>query len=87
MREPDEVAAMIRLRGLGWGCVGPRRRWDAAPVRRYVPARGRAAYRTPERAGAPDEHACRDAWNRLMQKPEPIASVTQRSWAKQPVIG
>lgn len=30
--------------------------------------------------------ACRDAWNRLMQMPERIASLTQRSWAK-PVIG
>lgn len=31
--------------------------------------------------------ACCDAWNRLMQMPERIASITQRSWAKQPVIG
>jgi transposase len=30
--------------------------------------------------------ACRDAWNKLMQIPGQIASLTQRSWAK-PVIG
>ena len=30
--------------------------------------------------------ACRDAWNKLMQMPDRIASLTQRSWAK-PVIG
>ncbi len=30
--------------------------------------------------------ACRDAWNKLMQMPERIASITRRSWAK-PVMG
>ncbi len=30
--------------------------------------------------------ACRDAWNKLMQMPEQIASLTWRAWAK-PVIG
>lgn len=33
--------------------------------------------------------ACRDAWNRLLQMPDRIASITRRSWAKYttPVIG
>jgi DDE superfamily endonuclease len=30
--------------------------------------------------------ACRDAWNKLMQMPEHLTSLTQRSWAK-PVTG
>jgi putative transposase len=31
-------------------------------------------------------NACRDAWNKLMQMPDRIASITRRSWAT-PVIG
>jgi DDE superfamily endonuclease len=31
-------------------------------------------------------NACRDAWNKLMQMPDRIASITKRSWVKQ-VIG
>jgi transposase len=33
--------------------------------------------------------ACRDAWNKLMQMPDRIASITRRPWAKyaRPVIG
>jgi DDE superfamily endonuclease len=27
--------------------------------------------------------ACRNAWNKLMQMPDRIASITQRTWAKQ----
>jgi transposase len=52
MREPDEVAAMVRLKQLGWGV----RRIAAAlgcshmTVRRYLLAGGWVAYRTPERA-------------------------------------
>jgi hypothetical protein len=30
--------------------------------------------------------ACRNAWNKLMQMPDRIASITQRAWAK-PVTG
>jgi len=30
--------------------------------------------------------ACRNAWNKLMQMPDRIASITQRTWAK-PVTG
>jgi hypothetical protein len=26
--------------------------------------------------------ACRDAWNKLMQMPDRIASITRRTWAK-----
>jgi DDE superfamily endonuclease len=32
-------------------------------------------------------HACRDAWNTLMQMPERIASIATRSWAQIPVSG
>jgi len=33
--------------------------------------------------------ACRDAWNKLLQMPDRIASITRRSWAKyaKPVTG
>jgi transposase len=51
MRTPDEVAAMIRLKELGWGdrriaaIVGCNRR----TVRRYLAAKGWVSYRTPRR--------------------------------------
>jgi hypothetical protein len=31
--------------------------------------------------------ACCDAWNKLMQMPERIASITQHSWVQKTVIG
>jgi len=52
MRTPDEVAAMLRLKALGWGerriaaAVGCNRR----TVRRYVAAAGWVGYRTPRRS-------------------------------------
>lgn len=52
MRTPDEVAAMLRLRALGWGErriaaeVGCNRR----TVRRYLAAEGWVGYRSPRRA-------------------------------------
>jgi transposase len=58
---PEEVAAMLRLRDLGWGT----RRIAAAlgcnreTVQRYLAAGGWAPYRTPERPGALDGH---EAW-------------------------
>src|SRR5690349_7325728 len=61
MRMPEEVAAMLRLRDLGWGT----RRIAAAlgcnreTVQRYLAAGGWAPYRTPERPGALDGH---EAW-------------------------
>jgi len=61
MRLPDEVAAMLRLHGLGWGT----RRIAAAlgcnreTVQRYLAAGGWAPYRVPERSGALSEHT---AW-------------------------
>src|SRR5436305_725051 len=53
MRMPEEVAAMLRLRDLGWGT----RRIAAAlgcnreTVQRYLAVGGWAPYRTPERPG------------------------------------
>jgi transposase len=61
MRLPDEVAAMLRLRDLGWGT----RRIAAAlgcnreTVQRYLAAGGWGAYRVPERPSVLTEHA---AW-------------------------
>lgn len=61
MRMPEEVAAMLRLRDLGWGT----RRIAAAlgcnreTVQRYLAVGGWAPYRTPERPGALDGH---EAW-------------------------
>ena len=52
MRTPDEVAAMLRLRALGWGerriaaALGCNRR----TVRRYLAAEGWVDYRSPRRA-------------------------------------
>jgi transposase len=52
MRTPDEVAAMLRLKALGWGerriaaALGCNRR----TVRRYVAAAGWVGYRTPRRS-------------------------------------
>ena len=56
MRTPDEVAAMLRLKALGWGErriaaeVGCNRR----TVRRYLAADGWVGYRAPHRAKALD---------------------------------
>ena len=61
MRMPEEVAAMLRLRDLGWGT----RRIAAAlgcnreTVQRYRAVGGWAPYRTPERPGALAGH---EAW-------------------------
>lgn len=53
MRTPDEVAAMLRLKGLGWGRKRIARELGCSrnTVRRYVEAQGWAAYRKPVRAG------------------------------------
>ena len=51
MRTPDEVAAMLRLRGLGWGCKRIGREFGCShhTVKRYVAAGGFVAYRPPRR--------------------------------------
>jgi transposase len=56
MREPDEVAAMVRLRSLGWGIRRIARELGCShmTVRRYVAAGGWVPYRSPERASALD---------------------------------
>ena len=56
MRTPEEVAAMVRLKGLGWGerriaaALGCNRR----TVRRYVKAGGWVGYPGPRRSKALD---------------------------------
>ena len=52
MREPDEVAAMVRLKQLGWGVrrIAAELGCSHMTVRRYLSAGGWVAYRTPERA-------------------------------------
>jgi transposase len=54
MREPDEVAAMIRLKALGWGVrrIAQELGCSHTTVRRYLAAGGWTPYRTPERASA-----------------------------------
>jgi hypothetical protein len=56
MREPDEVAAMLRLRGLGWGVrrIAAEFGCSHVTVRRYLAAGGWTGYRTPRRAKALD---------------------------------
>ena len=53
MRAPDEVAAMLRLRALGWGTrrIAAELGCNRETVRRYLAAGGWAPYRTPERPG------------------------------------
>jgi transposase len=58
MREPDDVAAMVRLHGLGWGIrrIAAELGCSHMTVRRYVVAGGWVPYRAAERAGALDGH-------------------------------
>ena len=58
---PDEVAAMLRLRDLGWGTrrIAAEFGCDRETVQRYLATGGWAPYRTPERPGALAGHA---AW-------------------------
>jgi transposase len=61
MRTPDEVAAMLRLRELGWGtkriakelCV------SRNTVKRYLEAQGFVAFQTPKRSNVLADH---EAW-------------------------
>ena len=59
MREADDVAAMVRLHGLGWGIrrIAAELGCSHMTVRRYVEAGGWVSYRAPERAGVLDGHA------------------------------
>src|SRR4051794_16231721 len=54
MRMPDEVAAMLRLRDLGWGTrrIAAELGCNRETVQRYLATGGWAPYRTPERPGA-----------------------------------
>ena len=56
MRAPDEVAAMVRLRALGWGVrrIAAELGCSHMTVRRYLAEGGWAAYRAPRRAEALD---------------------------------
>src|SRR5215211_1340986 len=56
MREPDAVAAMVRLRALGWGVrrIAAELGCSHVTVRRYLAGGGWAAYRAPRRAKALD---------------------------------
>jgi len=61
MRAPDEVAAMLRLRALGWGTrrIAAELGCDRETVRRHLAAGGWIPYRAPERPGALAGHG---AW-------------------------
>src|SRR5215210_3150462 len=61
MRMPDEVAAMLRLRDLGWGTrrIAAEFGCNRETVQRYLATGGWAPYRTPERPGALAGHG---AW-------------------------
>jgi transposase len=54
MRTPDEVAAMLQLRKLGWGTKRIAAQFGCSrnTVRRYIEAEGWVAYRRPRRARA-----------------------------------
>lgn len=61
MRMPDEVAAMLRLRDLGWGTrrIAAELGCNRETVQRYLATGDWAPYRTPERPGALAGHT---AW-------------------------
>lgn len=61
MRMPDEVAAKLRLRDLGWGTrrIAAELGCNRETVQRYLATGGWAPYRTPERPGALAGHT---AW-------------------------
>ena len=61
MRHPDEVAAMLRLHGLGWGTrrIAAELGCDRETVRRYLAAGGWAVYQAPRR---PNMLAGHEAW-------------------------
>lgn len=52
MKTPDDVAAMLRLKALGWGCKRIGREFGCShhTVKRYVEAGGFVAFQQPERA-------------------------------------
>jgi transposase len=54
MRTPDEVAAMLRLRSLGWGTkrIAAELCCSRNTVKRYIEAQGWVAYRKPKRERA-----------------------------------
>jgi transposase len=56
MLQPEEVAAMVRLHGLGWGAKRLSREFGCSrnTVRRYLRAGGPVGYRKPERRTAFD---------------------------------
>jgi transposase len=62
MRTPDEVAAMLRLKGLGWGIKRIAREFGCShmTVRRYVAAGGHVGYRRP--VGRPRALAGLEGW-------------------------
>ena len=63
MLQPDEVAAMVRLHGLGWGSKRLSKEFGCArnTVRRYLRAGGAVPFAKPERRSALDGH---DDWLR-----------------------
>ena len=78
MLQAEEVAAMVRLHGLGWGAKRLSQEFGCArnTVRRYLRAGGPVAYRKPERRTAFDgledwlrERFFRLARPRLIAKP------------------
>jgi AraC-like DNA-binding protein len=56
MLQPDEVAAMMRLHGIGWGAKRLAREFGCArnTVRRYLRQGGTTAFRQPARRSALD---------------------------------
>lgn len=55
MREPDEVAAMVRLKSLGWSVrrIAPELGCSHMTVRRYLAESGWMPYRTPNHTSGP----------------------------------
>lgn len=57
MKAPDEVAAMLRLKALGWGVKRIAREFGCShmTVRRYLDQGGWVEYQTPRRSKALDD--------------------------------
>lgn len=80
MREPDEVAAMLRLKDLGWGVRRIARELGCShmTVRRYLAAGGWTAYQKPDRPKVLD--GLEDWLAERFRQHRGNADVVRRSW-------
>jgi hypothetical protein len=83
MKTPEEVAVMLRLKGLGWGSKRIGREFGCShhPVKRYMEVGGFVAYRQPRRPRTLDglEEWLKERFRRHRGN----ADVMRRSWRRR----